>query len=198
MSEVPGSEAEIPADLVLLAMGFVSPVRQGLLEQLALELDARGNVKATPMATAATPAALPRCLPPATCGAASRSSSGRSAKGRQCAREVDAFLMGVPICRAEFSRRCVPRLSPAMSCCVRGIANRCLVTYTSAPRAVLAAMAFLLAGAGVKRDIVVSFFAGPEIIRFASDDWRAPYAEPPRAAGCCCQDQRFGKGRDQP
>ena len=47
MTEIPGSEFEIPADLVLLAMGFVSPVWQGLLEQLAVELDGRGNVRAT-------------------------------------------------------------------------------------------------------------------------------------------------------
>jgi len=50
MSEVPGSEFELKADLVLLAMGFVAPVKQGLLEQLGalgLELDARNNVKAT-------------------------------------------------------------------------------------------------------------------------------------------------------
>jgi len=42
--EVAGSEFRIPCDLVLLAMGFVGPVREGLLEQLGVALDARGNV----------------------------------------------------------------------------------------------------------------------------------------------------------
>src|SRR5262249_7056894 len=42
--EVPGSERLIPADLVLFAMGFVGPVREGLLGQLGVALDARGNV----------------------------------------------------------------------------------------------------------------------------------------------------------
>ncbi len=42
---VPGTELEIPCELVLLAMGFVGSERPGLLEQLAVEMDARGNVK---------------------------------------------------------------------------------------------------------------------------------------------------------
>ncbi len=46
MKPVAGSEFELDADLVLLAMGFVHPVHEGLLEQLALGLDPRGNVKA--------------------------------------------------------------------------------------------------------------------------------------------------------
>jgi glutamate synthase (NADPH/NADH) small chain len=41
---IPGSEFTMDADLVLLAMGFLGPVRNGLLEQLGVELDARGNV----------------------------------------------------------------------------------------------------------------------------------------------------------
>lgn len=45
MKIVEGSEREIDADLVLLAMGFVHPVREGMLEQLGVELDQRGNVK---------------------------------------------------------------------------------------------------------------------------------------------------------
>ena len=44
--EVPGSEFTLKADLVLLAMGFVGPRKQGLVEQSGVELDARGNVKA--------------------------------------------------------------------------------------------------------------------------------------------------------
>lgn len=46
MKEIPGSEFEIDADLVLLAMGFLGPVKNGLLEELGVELTERGNVKA--------------------------------------------------------------------------------------------------------------------------------------------------------
>jgi len=46
MSEVPGSEFEMECDLLLLAMGFTGPVKKGMLDELGVELDARGNVKA--------------------------------------------------------------------------------------------------------------------------------------------------------
>ena len=94
MQEVPGSETEIAADLVLLAMGFVSPVRQGLLEQLAVELDARGNVKATTDGEGCYATSVAKVF------AAGDMRRGQSLvvwairEGRQCAREVDAFLMG--------------------------------------------------------------------------------------------------------
>ncbi len=94
MQEVPGSETEIAADLVLLAMGFVSPVRQGLLEQLAVELDARGNVKATTDGQGCYATSVAKVF------AAGDMRRGQSLvvwairEGRQCAREVDAFLMG--------------------------------------------------------------------------------------------------------
>ncbi|MGV8138471.1 MAG: glutamate synthase subunit beta [Mangrovibacterium sp.] len=45
MNEIPGTEQIIPADLVLLSMGFTSPVHSGLLEKLGVEYDERGNVK---------------------------------------------------------------------------------------------------------------------------------------------------------
>jgi glutamate synthase (NADPH/NADH) small chain len=45
MKEVPGSEFEVEADLVILALGFLHPEKQGLLEELGVELDSRGNVK---------------------------------------------------------------------------------------------------------------------------------------------------------
>lgn len=45
MSEIPGTEQIINADLVLLSMGFTSPVRTGLIESLGVALDERGNVK---------------------------------------------------------------------------------------------------------------------------------------------------------
>ena len=46
LEELPGTEFEIEADLVLLAMGFVGPEKEGMLSQLGVELDARGNVRA--------------------------------------------------------------------------------------------------------------------------------------------------------
>ena len=46
-TEVEGSEREIPCELVTLAMGFLHPQHEGLLQQLGVELDQRGNVKAS-------------------------------------------------------------------------------------------------------------------------------------------------------
>jgi glutamate synthase (NADPH/NADH) small chain len=47
MKPIPGSEFEIAADLVLLAMGFVHPVHEGLIKSLDLALDQRGNIRAS-------------------------------------------------------------------------------------------------------------------------------------------------------
>jgi glutamate synthase (NADPH/NADH) small chain len=44
LREVPGSEQELPCDLALLAMGFVSPQKRGIVDELGLDLDARGNI----------------------------------------------------------------------------------------------------------------------------------------------------------
>jgi glutamate synthase (NADPH/NADH) small chain len=94
MKEVAGSEVDLPADLVLLAMGFVSPVRQGLLEQLSVELDARGNARASTDGAGCYATSVPKVF------AAGDMRRGQSLvvwairEGRQCAREVDAFLMG--------------------------------------------------------------------------------------------------------
>ena len=44
MREIPGTEFTLPAELVLIAMGFVHVVHAGLVEELGLELDGRGNV----------------------------------------------------------------------------------------------------------------------------------------------------------
>ena len=74
----PGSEFTLKADLVLLAMGFVGPRKAGLVEQAGVELDARGNVKANVGRLPDHRAA--RSSPAATCAAASRWWSGRSAK----------------------------------------------------------------------------------------------------------------------
>jgi glutamate synthase (NADPH/NADH) small chain len=89
--EVPGSEFELKADLVLLAMGFVHPIHDGLLKDLGVKLDARGNVQAD---TLKYQTSLPKVF------AAGDMRRGQSLvvwairEGRQAARAVDEFLMG--------------------------------------------------------------------------------------------------------
>jgi glutamate synthase (NADPH) small chain len=91
MEEIPGSEFRLEADLVLLAMGFVHPVREGMLQDLDVALDARGNVQAD---TDRYQTTLPKVF------AAGDMRRGQSLvvwairEGRQCARAVDEFLMG--------------------------------------------------------------------------------------------------------
>ncbi len=91
MSEIAGSEFELRADLVLLAMGFVSPVHEGFVEQLSVELDQRGNISAN---TDDYATSVPGVF------AAGDMRRGQSLvvwaikEGRQCARAVDEFLMG--------------------------------------------------------------------------------------------------------
>jgi glutamate synthase (NADPH) small chain len=91
--EVAGSEREIPADLVLLAMGFVSPV-QSVLEALGVEKDARGNAKAATEGAGCYATSVPKVF------AAGDMRRGQSLvvwairEGRQAARAVDEFLMG--------------------------------------------------------------------------------------------------------
>jgi glutamate synthase (NADPH/NADH) small chain len=93
MSEIPGSEFTIPADLVFLAMGFVSPV-QKVLEAFGVEKDNRGNAKATTDGEGCYKTSKAKVF------AAGDIRRGQSLvvwairEGRQCAREVDAFLMG--------------------------------------------------------------------------------------------------------
>ena len=88
--EVPGSQFDMPAELVLLAMGFVSPL-QSLLEEFGVERDARGNAKAN---TDNYATSAPKVF------AAGDMRRGQSLvvwairEGRQCARAVDEFLMG--------------------------------------------------------------------------------------------------------
>ena len=93
MSEVVGSEKVVPADLVFLAMGFVSPVG-GVLEAFGVEKDARGNAKATTDGEGCYATSTAKVF------AAGDTRRGQSLvvwairEGRQCAREVDLFLMG--------------------------------------------------------------------------------------------------------
>ena len=94
MKEVAGTEFTIPAQLVLLAMGYVHPVHEGLIEQLAVAKDGRGNVKAPTDGAGAYATSVPKVF------AAGDMRRGQSLivwairEGRQCAREVDLFLMG--------------------------------------------------------------------------------------------------------
>jgi len=91
--EVPGSEFTLPADLVLLAMGFVSPV-QSLLTEFGVQKDARGNAMATTDGAGCYATSVPKVF------AAGDMRRGQSLvvwairEGRQAARAVDEFLMG--------------------------------------------------------------------------------------------------------
>ncbi|HSH98090.1 MAG: glutamate synthase subunit beta [Methylophilaceae bacterium] len=93
MIEIPGSEFTIPADLVLLAMGFVSPV-QKVLDAFGVEKDNRGNAKATTDGEGCYTTSKAKVF------AAGDMRRGQSLvvwairEGRQCARAVDEFLMG--------------------------------------------------------------------------------------------------------
>jgi glutamate synthase (NADPH/NADH) small chain len=92
-TEIPGSEFDMPADLVLLAMGFVSPV-QSLLEEFGVEKDARGNAGAATEGAGSYVTSVPKVF------AAGDMRRGQSLvvwairEGRQAARAVDEFLMG--------------------------------------------------------------------------------------------------------
>ena len=88
---IPGSEFNIDADLVLLAMGFVHPVHEGLLKTLGVELDQRGNVRAN---TSDYQTSLSKVF---TAGDMRRGQSlvvWAIREGRLCARSIDVYLMG--------------------------------------------------------------------------------------------------------
>ena len=94
MSEVEGSEFELKAELVTLAMGFLHPVHEGMLEQLGVSLDSRGNVRGTTEGSGAYKTSVDGVF------AAGDMRRGQSLvvwairEGRQCAHAVDAYLMG--------------------------------------------------------------------------------------------------------
>ena len=91
MQEVPNSEFELEADLVLLAMGFTGPVGKGLVEQAGVTLDARSNVAADTNDYRTSAEGV------FSCGDMRRGQSlvvWAIREGRQCARAVDEFLMG--------------------------------------------------------------------------------------------------------
>ncbi len=88
---IPGTEFELKADLVLLAMGFVSPVHDGMIKDLGIELDPRGNVKATVLDYQTS---IPKVF---SAGDMRRGQSlvvWAIREGRQAAHSVDKFLMG--------------------------------------------------------------------------------------------------------
>jgi len=91
LHEVPGSEFELKADLVLLAMGYLHPVHEGMLRELGVRYDARGNVGAD---TESYQTSVPKVF------AAGDTRRGQSLivwairEGRQCARAIDEFLTG--------------------------------------------------------------------------------------------------------
>jgi glutamate synthase (NADPH/NADH) small chain len=91
MKPIPGTEFELAADLVLLAMGFVHPVKEGMLSTLGVELDARGNVRAN---TNDYRTSIHKVF------AAGDMRRGQSLvvwairEGRQTAHAIDKFLMG--------------------------------------------------------------------------------------------------------
>jgi len=93
MQEIPNSEFEMKADLVLLAMGFVSPA-ETVLNAFGIEKDARGNAKATTDGEGCYKTNVDKVF------AAGDIRRGQSLvvwairEGRQAAREVDQFLMG--------------------------------------------------------------------------------------------------------
>ena len=93
MQEVPGSETEMPADLVLLAMGFTNPVA-GVLDAFGVTKDGRGNALAATEGQRSYFTSVPKVF------AAGDMRRGQSLvvwairEGRQCARAVDEFLMG--------------------------------------------------------------------------------------------------------
>ncbi len=90
-TEIPGTEREIPCSLALLAMGFVHPQYEGLLQELGVQLDERGNVKADEDHYQTSIGKI-------FCAGDMR--RGQSlvvwaiSEGRECARRVDSFLMG--------------------------------------------------------------------------------------------------------
>ncbi|HEV8257919.1 MAG TPA: glutamate synthase subunit beta [Casimicrobiaceae bacterium] len=91
LRDVPESEFELKADLVLFAMGYLHPVHEGMLDELGVKYDARGNVAAD---TESYQTSVPKVF------AAGDTRRGQSLivwairEGRQCARAVDEFLVG--------------------------------------------------------------------------------------------------------
>jgi glutamate synthase (NADPH/NADH) small chain len=97
-TEVPGSEREIPCGLALIAIGYAHPEHEGLLDQLGVAYDRRGNIRASERDYATS---IPKVF------AAGDARRGQSlvvwaiSEGRECARRVDAFLTGGSLLEAR-------------------------------------------------------------------------------------------------
>jgi glutamate synthase (NADPH/NADH) small chain len=94
MTEVPGSEFTLQADLIFLAMGFTGPRKTGMIDQSGVELDPRGNVKANMLKYQTSDEQI------FACGDMRRGQSlvvWAIREGRQCARSVDEVLMGASL-----------------------------------------------------------------------------------------------------
>ncbi|MFQ5717583.1 MAG: FAD-dependent oxidoreductase, partial [Nitrospinales bacterium] len=90
VTEIPGSEFELEIDLVLLAKGFVHPVREGMVKQLGVQLDPRGNVECDANKMTSVPGVF-------VAGDMARGTSlvvWAIAEGREAARGIDEYLMG--------------------------------------------------------------------------------------------------------
>jgi glutamate synthase (NADPH/NADH) small chain len=97
--KIDGSDFELPCELVLLAMGFLGPQQEGLLEQLGVGLDARGNVERDASFMTNEPGVF-------ACGDMGRGQSlivWAIAEGRSCAAGVDTWLMGETLLHAPIA-----------------------------------------------------------------------------------------------
>ncbi len=107
MQEVPGTEEEIPCDLALLAAGFLHPQQERLLNDLDLEYDERGNVKAQKYQSTTNEKVF----------AAGDCRRGQSlvvwaiSEGREAARAVDEFLMGESLLEAKAMSMLTPEFA---------------------------------------------------------------------------------------
>ena len=94
MNEIDGSEFELAADIATLAMGFLHPVQEGMLKELGVELDNRGNVKGNTEGNRAYHTSINKVF---SAGDMRRGQSlvvWAIREGRQCAHAVDTYLMG--------------------------------------------------------------------------------------------------------
>ena len=91
LREVPGSEFELDAGLVLLAMGFTGPVREGLVDDLGVALDPRGNLLADTKSFATSE---PGVFAAGDCRRGQSLVVWAQWEGREAARSVDRYLQG--------------------------------------------------------------------------------------------------------
>jgi len=102
--KIDGTDFELPCELVLLAMGFVGPQREGLLEQLGVELNERGNVARDDRFCTN----LPNVFVAGDMGRGQSLIVWAIAEGRSCAAAVDEYLMGQTLLPAPITPDAVP------------------------------------------------------------------------------------------